>query len=70
MVVNVGSTVTNIVVHNAGVPRFVRILLMGGNNITESLMNATGASWQDAEAMKADPNLSPRPGRSDHYRAE
>ena len=59
MIVNVGSTVTNIVVHKDGVPRFVRILLMGGNNITESLMNATGASWQDAEAMKANPNVSP-----------
>lgn len=58
LIVNVGSTVTNIVVHRAGVPRFVRILLMGGNSITEALQNATGTTWDNAEAIKAAPQPS------------
>ena len=32
--VDVGSSVTNIVIHQGGVPRFVRILLMGGGDVT------------------------------------
>lgn len=55
MIVNVGSTVTNIVVHSGGVPRFVRILLMGGNGVTESLQNAFGIGWEQAEAIKSQP---------------
>ena len=53
LIVNVGSTVTNIVVHSGGIPRFVRILLMGGNSVTESLQNSFGVSWEQAEAMKS-----------------
>ncbi|WP_370325034.1 type IV pilus assembly protein PilM [Euzebya sp.] len=68
MVVNVGGGVTNIVVHSQGVPRFVRILLMGGNNITEALANATGMSWDDAEALKATP--TPPPGQEAQIIAE
>ncbi len=60
MLVNVGATVTNIVVHSQAVPRFVRILLMGGNAITEALVNTTGMSWEQAEAAKMQPN--PQPG--------
>ena len=55
LIVNIGSTVTNIVVHNAGIPRFVRILLMGGNSITEALQNGLSTTWEDAEAIKAAP---------------
>ncbi|MGI9016421.1 MAG: cell division FtsA domain-containing protein [Euzebya sp.] len=65
MVVNVGATVTNIVVHSQGIPRFVRILLMGGNNITESLVNATGMTWEDAEAIKSNPT----PNRARRHRS-
>lgn len=56
MIVSIGSGVTNIVVHSQGVPRFVRILLMGGNSVTEGLMNASGMAWEQAEAYKAQPN--------------
>lgn len=58
IVVNVGATVTNIIVHSQRVPRFVRILLMGGNSISESLVSATGVSWEEAEAAKIDPSSS------------
>lgn len=61
MIVNVGSTVTNIVVHSGGTPRFVRILLMGGNSVTESLQNAFGMNWEQAEATKATPQTPGSP---------
>ena len=76
MIINVGATVTNVVVHSRAVPRFVRILLMGGSNVTEGLVNNAGLSFEDAEAFKANP--SPPPGqaaqvvtdRSDRFIAE
>lgn len=61
MLIDVGSSVTNIVVHEGGVPRFVRILLMGGGSITESLVSALGVDYEAAEDVKA------RTGLSDEY---
>ncbi len=40
--VDIGASVTNIVVHSGGVPRFVRILLMGGADITEMIADRMG----------------------------
>jgi type IV pilus assembly protein PilM len=76
MLVNVGATVTNIVVHSQAVPRFVRILLMGGGNITEALVNTSGMAWEQAEAFKAQPSPPPSPetqlitDRSERFIAE
>ena len=50
--VDVGARVTNIVVHEGGVPRFVRILLMGGADVTDALSERTGTSQSEAEARK------------------
>ncbi|MCA1822803.1 MAG: type IV pilus assembly protein PilM [Frankia sp.] len=50
--VDVGASVTNIVVHEGGVPRFVRILLMGGNDITEAVADRMGVPAEQAEAVK------------------
>ena len=61
MLIDVGASVTNIVVHENGVPRFVRILLMGGAAITDALMSALGVAWDDAEDLKA------RTGLLDEY---
>ncbi len=55
--VDVGSRVTNIVVHRGGQPLFVRILLMGGNDVTEALAEGLGLPHSDAEAMKQNPEL-------------
>ena len=55
MVVDIGGTVTNIVVHEGGVPRFVRILVMGGSSITEGLQTTLGISYEEAEAAKQQP---------------
>ena len=50
--VDVGARVTNIVVHQGGVPRFVRILLMGGQDVTDAVAERMGVPQQQAEAMK------------------
>lgn len=50
--VDVGASVTNIVVSQGGVPRFVRILLMGGADITETVAERMGVSIEQAEDIK------------------
>jgi type IV pilus assembly protein PilM len=53
-VVDVGAGVTNIVIHHNGEPRFVRILLVGGEDATEALASELGVSADEAEAAKLD----------------
>lgn len=53
-IVDVGAGVTNIVVHAGGEPRFVRILLVGGEDVTRSLASELGVSPEEAEALKLD----------------
>ncbi len=50
--VDVGARVTNIVVHQGGVPRFVRILLMGGQDVTNAIAERMGVPQEQAEGMK------------------
>jgi len=50
--IDIGARVTNIVVHQGGVPRFVRILLMGGQDVTDAVAERMGVPQQQAEAMK------------------
>ncbi|MFZ0323367.1 MAG: type IV pilus assembly protein PilM [Actinomycetes bacterium] len=50
--VDVGARVTNIIVHESGVPRFVRILLMGGQDVTDAVIERIGVSGVQAEAIK------------------
>jgi type IV pilus assembly protein PilM len=66
--VDVGSRVTNIVVHQNGVPRFVRVLLMGGDNVTEAVAERMGVPFDQAEGVKQQTPLGPTPGipSSDH----
>jgi type IV pilus assembly protein PilM len=40
------------VVHQGGVPRFVRILLMGGQDVTDAVAERMGVPQEQAEAMK------------------
>ncbi len=51
-VVDVGARVTNIIVHQGGVPKFVRILLMGGQDVTDAVAERMGVPQDEAEAMK------------------
>jgi type IV pilus assembly protein PilM len=50
--IDVGARVTNVVVHSAGVPRFVRILLMGGQDVTDAVAERLGIPTAEAEGMK------------------
>ncbi|GAB2694345.1 type IV pilus assembly protein PilM [Thalassiella azotivora] len=50
--VDVGARVTNIVVHSGGVPRFVRILLMGGQDVTDAVSERLGVPLAEAEGLK------------------
>jgi type IV pilus assembly protein PilM len=50
--IDVGARITNIVVHQAGVPLFVRILPMGGQDVTDAVASVLGVPMPQAEAMK------------------
>jgi type IV pilus assembly protein PilM len=50
--VDVGARVTNNVVHQGGIPRFVRILLMGGQDVTVAVAERMGVPQEQAEALK------------------
>lgn len=52
VLVDVGAGVTNIVVHEAGLPTFVRILVMGGNDITDAIASGLSITHEEAEAAK------------------
>jgi type IV pilus assembly protein PilM len=63
--VDVGARVTNIVVHQGGVPRFVRILLMGGQDVTDAVADRMGVPQPQAESMKQQIGLSSPTGAMD-----
>ncbi len=60
--IDVGGGVTNIVLHEQGVPKFVRILPMGGADITEALVTTLGIPVEDAESVKSRIGLAPEAG--------
>ena len=51
-VIDVGADITNICVHDHGVPRFVRILPSGGGDITLAIARALGTTDEEAEQLK------------------
>lgn len=53
-VIDVGGGVTNVIVHVNGEPRFVRILLVGGDDATTALAESLGVPFEEAEAVKLD----------------
>ena len=65
--VDLGASVTNIVVHQGGVPRFVRILLMGGGDITDAVSERLGVTLDQAESVKQAHGLvGPRSSAESH----
>lgn len=50
--IDIGARVTNIVIHSGGVPRFVRILLVGGQDVTDAVSEQLGVPVAQAEVMK------------------
>lgn len=60
--VDAGASITNVVVHRGGVPRFVRILALGGGEITGAVGERLGIPFEDAEIIKQGLQLSSEPG--------
>jgi type IV pilus assembly protein PilM len=56
-IVCVGASVTNVVVHQRGVPQFVRMLVVGGDDVTQGIASELGVDLDTAEDLKrrADP---------------
>jgi type IV pilus assembly protein PilM len=50
--IDVGARITNVIVHSSSVPRFVRILLMGGQDVTDAVAEGLGITIGEAEALK------------------
>jgi type IV pilus assembly protein PilM len=57
-VIEVGADLTHIVIHENGMPRFVRILPMGGGAITSSLVHELGLEVAQAEAVKREVDVA------------
>jgi len=57
-IVDLGADVTNIVVHHNGVPRFVRVLMLGGRDLTDAVAERLGVDIQTAEATKVQMKLA------------
>ncbi|MBI2168098.1 MAG: type IV pilus assembly protein PilM [Actinobacteria bacterium] len=51
-IVSIGAGVTVVVVHEAGVPRFVRIVDSGGDDLTEGIAAGLSVTFEEAEALK------------------
>lgn len=51
-IVSVGAGITNVVVHEQGIPRFVRILSMGGASVTEAIAEGLAVDMDTAEELK------------------
>lgn len=59
VLVHIGATRTLVVVVSAGLPRFVRTIMMGGQMLTDALAASGGISLSQAERLKmeeVDPN--------------
>jgi type IV pilus assembly protein PilM len=51
-IVCIGGGVTNVVVHEQGIPRFVRVLLVGGDDITDAIARELDIDLDTAEDLK------------------
>lgn len=60
-VVDLGAHMTNIVIHNLGVPKVVRTILRGGDDLTTALSEVLEMPWQQAETAKAEVGLIGQP---------
>ncbi len=67
-VVDIGARVTNVVVHEGGVPRFVRILLLGGDDVTGAMVERLGIPAEEAEMLKRDPQALAAPAAAEARR--
>lgn len=67
-VIEVGADLTHIVIHENGMPRFVRVMPLGGATITEALVRELGLTVSQAEEVKRDVDLIGT-GRADPHQS-
>lgn len=67
--IDIGASITNIVVHRGGVPLFVRVLLMGGSDITDAVAERMGVSLEQAESVKQTTGLAAVQGAAESHAA-
>ena len=53
-IIDVGAGISSIFIHHNGEARFVRILLVGGDDATNALSSQLGVPFDEAEAIKLD----------------
>ncbi|HVE77158.1 MAG TPA: type IV pilus assembly protein PilM [Actinomycetota bacterium] len=58
-IIDIGAGVTNVVVHEGGIPRFARVLATGGHALTDALSAGMGIPFEEAEAIKQRLGLRP-----------
>jgi type IV pilus assembly protein PilM len=63
--IDVGAQITNIVIHENGAPRFVRILAMGGADITDAVAERLGVPAEQAEAIKQESGMAAQRGEGE-----
>ena len=58
-IIDIGGGITDVVVHERGAPKLVRILLSGGNDLTQALATELNMDLEDAEREKITIGLQP-----------
>lgn len=61
--VDIGARMTNVVISQAGMPRMVRTLSAGGQDVTEAVATSMHIDFQGAEELKFNVGLNPTPNR-------
>ena len=69
-IVDVGASVTNVVIAARGVPRLVRTLASGGQNVTNEVASALGIAAVEAEAIKREVGIGRSVEPDQHVAAE
>lgn len=57
VVVDIGAQLTTVLIHQRGVPRLVRTLARGGQQLTQQIADRMGNNEQEAESVKRDVGL-------------
>lgn len=69
-IIDVGAHVTNIVVHQNTVPQFIRVLLLGGDDLTDQIAERMGVDAATAEGTKATLALGTDPTHVESHPAQ
>lgn len=63
--INISAGLTNIVVVEGGTPRFARVTPLAGNDLTQSIADSLGMTFEEAEELKVTVGLPAIDGQND-----